>query len=150
LQNDGAVTLIVYTFTKGNQAVVEGSTLSFSFATASVVSAAPVCWRFGGSGTTAWDFSDGQLEESILIGTDSRAGFSKQIAADGVNDVISAGDRIGLRGASSDSRLMSARYGAAAGLRMDALLPAQEAIGFVQRATLASFNHASAAQFVFA
>jgi hypothetical protein len=34
-------------------------------------------------------------------------------------------------------------------VRIDALLPAAEVIGFVQGATLASLNLASAAQFVF-
>ena len=55
----------------------------------------------------------------------------------------------GLHGASSDARLISGRYGGVAGVRIDALLPAAEAIGFVQGATLASLNLASAAQFVF-
>jgi Ca2+-binding RTX toxin-like protein len=233
--------------------VEEGSTLSIGIATANVAPGSFVYWRFSGRGITASDFSDGQLEGSIVIGTDGRAGFSKAIAADGVNDpndmvelrfyrdvargqqvgsslsvllkqpsvgevtdgsdVISgssanetligvpmvstlrgrgsldrliggggddlfvlgdaggrfyddgtsglgstdlavitdfnAGDRIRLHGTSSDYRLISGRHGGVAGVRLDALLPTPEAIGFVQGATLASLNLASAAQFGF-
>jgi Ca2+-binding RTX toxin-like protein len=62
---------------------------------------------------------------------------------------FNAGDRIQLHGVSSDYRLISGRFGGVAGVRIDALLPAAEVIGFVQGATLASLNLASAAQFAF-
>jgi Ca2+-binding RTX toxin-like protein len=62
---------------------------------------------------------------------------------------FTAGDRLQLHGASSDYRLISGRHGGVAGVRIDALLPTPEVIGFVQGATLASLNLASAAQFLF-
>jgi predicted extracellular nuclease/phosphodiesterase/alkaline phosphatase D-like protein len=253
IQNDDVFTPPSYTFSRSAEAVEEGSSLSIAIATANVSPGAPLYWRFGGSGITASDFSDGLLEGATVIGSDGRAGFSKSIAADAVNDPnellelrfysdvarslqvgsslsmllkqpsvgeisegsdvitgtsaketligvptvstllgrgsldrltggggddlfvlgdargrfyddgitglgsgdlavitdFNAGDRIQLHGVSSDYRLISGRFGGVAGVRIDALLPAAEVIGFVQGATLASLNLASAAQFAF-
>ena len=253
IQNDDVDTPPVYTVSRSAEAVEEGSSLSIGIATANVSPGAYLYWRFSGSGITASDFSDGQLEGATVVGSDGRAGFTKAIAADAVNDPnellelrfysdvargqqvgstlsvllkqpsvgqisdgsdvitgtnanetlvgvpvastllgrgsldrltggggddlfvlgdargrfyddgtpglgsadlavitdFTAGDRLQLHGASSDYRLISGRYGGVAGVRIDALLPAAEAIGFVQGATLASLNLASAAQFVF-
>lgn len=62
---------------------------------------------------------------------------------------FNAGDRIQLHGLASDYRLISGRYGGVAGVRIDALSPTPEAIGFVQGATLASLNLANSSQFLF-
>jgi len=62
---------------------------------------------------------------------------------------FNAGDRIQLHGLTTDYRLISGRYAGVAGLRIDALSPTPEAIGFVQGATLASLNLANASQFLF-
>ncbi len=63
------------------------------------------------------------------------------------------GDRIQLHGTSGAYRLMSGRHGGVPGLRIDALASAPgnspEAIGFVQGATLATFNLANANQFLY-
>jgi 2',3'-cyclic-nucleotide 2'-phosphodiesterase (5'-nucleotidase family)/sugar lactone lactonase YvrE len=62
---------------------------------------------------------------------------------------FNAGDRIQLHGLATDYRLISGRYSGVAGVRIDALSPTPEAIGFVQGATLASLNLANASQFLF-
>jgi hypothetical protein len=62
---------------------------------------------------------------------------------------FNAGDRIQLKGLASNYRLISGRYGGVAGVRIDALSPTPEAIGFVQTATLASLNLANSSQFLF-
>jgi len=62
---------------------------------------------------------------------------------------FNAGDRIQLKGPATDYRLISGRYAGVAGVRIDALSPTPEAIGFVQGATLASLNLANASQFLF-
>jgi hypothetical protein len=59
------------------------------------------------------------------------------------------GDRIQLHGLASDYRLISARFAGVAGVRIDALSPTPEAIGFVQGSSLASLNLANPAQFLF-
>lgn len=60
-----------------------------------------------------------------------------------------AGDRIQLQGSSASYRLISGRHGGLPGVRIDALSPNPEAIGFVQGASLASLNLADASQFLF-
>jgi len=253
IQNDDVLTAPVYTFSKSADAVDEGSSLAIGVSTANVPAGSPIFWRFGGSGITAADFSDGLLEGSTALGSDGRAGFSKAIAADpdhdpnetlelrffsdaahtqqigstvsvllrqpsvglitdasdiligtsadetligvptgstlrgqgsldrltggGANDLFvlgdatgrfyddgtpglgsadlglvtdfNAGDRIQLHGVASDYRLISGRYAGVAGVRIDALSPNPEAIGFVQGATLASLNLANSSQFLF-
>jgi Ca2+-binding RTX toxin-like protein len=62
---------------------------------------------------------------------------------------FNAGDRIQLHGVASDYRLISGRYAGVAGVRIDALSPNPEAIGFVQGSTLASLNLANSSQFLF-
>jgi 2',3'-cyclic-nucleotide 2'-phosphodiesterase (5'-nucleotidase family) len=62
---------------------------------------------------------------------------------------FNAGDRIQLHGLATDYRLISGRYSGLAGVRIDALSPTPEAIGFVQGATLASLNLAHSSQFLF-
>ncbi|MCS5700310.1 esterase-like activity of phytase family protein [Cyanobium sp. FGCU-52] len=62
---------------------------------------------------------------------------------------FNAGDRIQLHGLATDYRLISARYSGLAGVRIDALSPTPEAIGFVQGSTLASLNLAHSSQFLF-
>ncbi|MEB3304576.1 MAG: 5'-nucleotidase C-terminal domain-containing protein, partial [Cyanobacteriota bacterium] len=62
---------------------------------------------------------------------------------------FNAGDRIQLHGLATDYLLISGRYSGVAGVRIDALSPTPEAIGFVQGATLASLNLANASQFLF-
>jgi 2',3'-cyclic-nucleotide 2'-phosphodiesterase (5'-nucleotidase family) len=59
------------------------------------------------------------------------------------------GDRIQLHGLATDYRLISGRYAGVAGVRIDALSPNPEAIGFVQGSTLASLNLANSSQFLF-
>ena len=253
IQNDDVLTAPVYTFSKSADAVDEGSSLAIGVSTANVPAGSPIFWRFGGTGITAADFSDGLLEGSTALGSDGRAGFSKAIAADpdhdpnetlelrffsdaahtqqigstvsvllrqpsvglitdasdiligtsadetligvptgstlrgqgsldrltggGANDLFvlgdatgrfyddgtpglgsadlalvtdfNAGDRIQLHGVASDYRLISGRYAGVAGVRIDALSPNPEAIGFVQGATLASLNLANSSQFLF-
>jgi 2',3'-cyclic-nucleotide 2'-phosphodiesterase (5'-nucleotidase family) len=253
IQNDDVLTAPVYTFSKSADAVDEGSSLAIGVSTANVPAGSPIFWRFGGTGITAADFSDGLLEGSTALGSDGRAGFSKAIAADpdhdpnetlelrffsdaahtqqigstvsvllrqpsvglitdasdiligtsadetligvptgstlrgqgaldrltggGANDLFvlgdatgrfyddgtpglgsadlalvtdfNAGDRIQLHGVASDYRLISGRYAGVAGVRIDALSPNPEAIGFVQGSTLASLNLANSSQFLF-
>ena len=60
------------------------------------------------------------------------------------------GDRIQLHGLATDYRLISGRYAGVHGVRIDALSPTPEAIGFVQGSTLASLSLADPSQFVFA
>jgi hypothetical protein len=62
---------------------------------------------------------------------------------------FNAGDRIQLKGVATDYRLISGRYAGVAGVRIDALLPIPEAIGFVQGSTLASLSLVDSSQFVF-
>ena len=62
---------------------------------------------------------------------------------------FNAGDRIQLHGLATDYRLISGRYAGLAGVRIDALSPTPEAIGFVQGSTLASLNLANSSQFLF-
>ncbi|MFM7394300.1 MAG: hypothetical protein ACKO22_08065 [Cyanobium sp.] len=62
---------------------------------------------------------------------------------------FNAGDRIQLNGLATDYRLISGRYAGLAGVRIDALSPTPEAIGFVQGSTLASLNLANFSQFLF-
>jgi predicted extracellular nuclease/phosphodiesterase/alkaline phosphatase D-like protein len=253
IQNDDVVSPPAYTFSKSAESVDEGSTLAIGVSTANVPAGSPLYWRFSGVGITATDFSDGLLEGTSVLGTDGRAGFSKAIAADAINDPneplelrfysdaacsqllgsplsvllkqtsvglitdgsdvitggggpetfigvptgstlrgqgsldrltggggddlfvlgdgtgrfyddgiprlgsadlaliidFNAGDRIQLRGPSTDYRLISGRYGGVAGVRIDALLPTPEAIGFVQGTTLASLSLGNPSQFVF-
>ena len=59
------------------------------------------------------------------------------------------GDRIQLKGTPGDYRLISGRHAGVPGVRIDALSPSAEAIGFVQTASLASLNLANLSQFVF-
>ena len=59
------------------------------------------------------------------------------------------GDRIQLKGTFNDYRLISGRLGGVAGVRIDALSPSPEAIGFVQGVTLATLNLAQTSQFLF-
>jgi Ca2+-binding RTX toxin-like protein len=58
-------------------------------------------------------------------------------------------DRIQLHGLATDYRLISGRYAGVSGVRIDALSPTPEAIGFVQGSTLASLSLANPSQFVF-
>jgi hypothetical protein len=58
-------------------------------------------------------------------------------------------NRIQLHGLASDYRLISGRYAGVSGVRIDALSPTPEAIGFVQGSTLASLSLANPSQFVF-
>ena len=58
-------------------------------------------------------------------------------------------DRIQLHGLATDYRLISGRYAGVSGVRIDALSPTPEAIGFVQGSTLASLSLANTSQFVF-
>jgi 2',3'-cyclic-nucleotide 2'-phosphodiesterase (5'-nucleotidase family) len=58
-------------------------------------------------------------------------------------------DRIQLHGLATDYRLISGRYAGVSGIRIDALSPTPEAIGFVQGSTLASLSLADPSQFVF-
>ncbi|MFM7643138.1 MAG: fibronectin type III domain-containing protein [Cyanobium sp.] len=242
-----------YSYTTSANAIDEGSSLAIGVFTTNVTPASPLYWRFGGTGITASDFSDGLLEGSTVIGIDGRSAFSKAIAADAANDPdetlelrfyndaartqqvgstvsvllrqtiiglitdasdnltgtnaaetligvpsgstlrgrgsldrltggggddlfalgdatgrfyddgtpglgsadlalvrdFNAGDRIQLHGLATDYRLISGRYAGVAGLRIDALSPTPEAIGFVQGATLASLNLTNASQFLF-
>ena len=62
---------------------------------------------------------------------------------------FNAGDRIQLHGLATDYRLISGRYSGLTGVRIDALSPTPEAIGFVQGSTLASLNLANSSQFLF-
>ena len=253
IRNDDVLSAPVYTFSKSADAVDEGSSLAIGVSTTNVPGGSPLFWRFGGSGITASDVSDGVLEGSTVLGSDGRAGFSKAIAADPENDpnetlelrffsdaartqqvgstvsvllrqpsvglitdasdiligtsasetlngvptgsslrgqgsldrltgggaddlfvlgdasgrfyddgtpglgsadlaLISdfhAGDRIQLHGLASDYRLISGRYAGVAGVRIDALSPTPEAIGFVQGSTLASLSLTNPSQFVF-
>ena len=63
---------------------------------------------------------------------------------------FNTGDRIQLNGLATDYRLISGRYGGVAGVRIDALSPTLEAIGFVQGTTLATLSLTNPSQFVFA
>jgi hypothetical protein len=58
-------------------------------------------------------------------------------------------DRIQLHGLASDYRLISGRYAGVSGVRIDALSPTPEAIGFVLGSTLASLSLADPSQFLF-
>jgi hypothetical protein len=253
IQNDDALPPPSYTFSRSADAVDEGSSLAIGVSTANVPAGSPLYWRFGGTGITASDFSDGLLEGSTVIGIDGRAAFSKAITADAAIDPdetlelrfysdaarnqqvgstvnvllkqpsvglitdgsdgitgsgaaetligvptgstlcgrgsldrltggggddlfvlgdatgrfyddgnpglgsadlalisdFNAGDRIQLHGLATDYRLISGRYAGVVGLRIDALSPTPEAIGFVQGATLASLNLANSSQFLF-
>jgi phosphodiesterase/alkaline phosphatase D-like protein len=62
---------------------------------------------------------------------------------------FSSGDRIQLYGSSADYRLTSGRYSGVPGMRIDALNPTAQAIGFVQGATTASLNLTDPGQFLF-
>jgi hypothetical protein len=253
IQNDDLPSPPAYTFSKSAEVVDEGSTLAIGVATANVSPGSPLYWRFSGVGITAADFTDGLLEGSSVLGTDGRAGFSKAVAADAVNDPdeplelrfysdaarsqqvgsalsvrlrqpsvgvitegsdvitgsgadeiligvptgstlrgkgsldrltggggndlfvlgeatgrfyddgtpglgsadlavitdFNAGDRIQLNGLATDYRLISGRFGGVAGVRIDALSPTPEAIGFVQGSTLTSFSLSNPLQCVF-
>ena len=63
---------------------------------------------------------------------------------------FNTGDRIQLYGLATDYRLISGRHAGVAGVRIDALSPTPEALGFVQGASLATLNLANPNQFLFA
>jgi len=62
---------------------------------------------------------------------------------------FSTGDRIQLSGLASNYRLISGRHAGVAGVRIDALTPTPEALGFLQGVSLASLNLADPNQFLF-
>jgi hypothetical protein len=62
---------------------------------------------------------------------------------------FNTGDRIQLYGLATDYRLISGRHAGVAGVRIDALSPTPEALGFVQGASLATLNLANPNQFLF-